>query len=72
MKLMILDGNSVINRAFFGVKPLTNKEGAELYSIGLTKFQQLAKEAGAVIKVDKLVLVDCRRFEEFLESFREW
>ena len=38
------------------------KEGAELYSIGLTKFQQLAKEAGAVIKVDKLVLVDCRRF----------
>ncbi len=48
------------------------KEGAELYSIGLTKFQQLAKEAGAVIKVDKLVLVDCRRVEEFLESFREW
>ena len=27
MKLMILDCNSVINRAFFGVKPLTNKEG---------------------------------------------
>ena len=48
------------------------KEGAELYSVVLTKFQQLAKEAGAVIKVDKLVLVDCRRFEEFLESFCEW
>ena len=27
MKLLILDGNSVINRAFFGVKPLTNREG---------------------------------------------
>ncbi len=27
MKLMILDGNSVINRAFFGVKPLTTREG---------------------------------------------
>ena len=27
MKLMILDGNSVINRAFFGVRPLTTKEG---------------------------------------------
>ncbi len=27
MKLMILDGNSVINRAYFGVKPLTNREG---------------------------------------------
>ncbi len=27
MKLLILDGNSVINRAFFGVKPLTTREG---------------------------------------------
>ena len=27
MKLMILDGNSVINRAFFGVRPLTTREG---------------------------------------------
>ena len=47
-------------------------EGAEMYSIGLTKFQELAKEAHATIKVDKLVLVDCQKFEEFLESFREW
>lgn len=48
------------------------KEGADMYSIGLTKFQELAKEAHATIKVDKLVLVDCQKFEEFLESFREW
>ena len=27
MKLLILDGNSVINRAFFGVKPLTTRDG---------------------------------------------
>ncbi len=27
MKLLILDGNSVINRAFFGVKPLTTRTG---------------------------------------------
>ena len=27
MKLLILDGNSVINRAFFGIKPLTTREG---------------------------------------------
>ena len=27
MKLMILDGNSVINRAYYGVKPLTTREG---------------------------------------------
>ena len=33
MKLLILDGNSVINRAFFGVKPLTNKEGLFTHAI---------------------------------------
>ena len=27
MKLMILDGNSVINRAFYGVRPLNTKDG---------------------------------------------
>lgn len=34
------------------------KEGAEKYSLGLTKFQELAKEAKAVYKVDKIVLHD--------------
>ena len=48
------------------------KEGAERYSIGLTKFQQLAKEAGAVYKVDKIALVNCELFEKYLESFREY
>ena len=27
MKLMILDGNSIVNRAFYGVRPLTTKDG---------------------------------------------
>ena len=30
------------------------QEGAELYSIGLKKFQELAKEAKAVYKIDKV------------------
>ena len=33
MKLLILDGNSVINRAFFGVKPMTNREGLHTHAI---------------------------------------
>ena len=33
MKLLILDGNSVINRAFFGVKPLTTREGLYTHAI---------------------------------------
>ena len=33
MKLLILDGNSVINRAFFGVKPLTTRDGLYTHAI---------------------------------------
>lgn len=47
------------------------KEGAEKYSLGLTKFQALAKEAKAVYKIDGIVLVNCEIFEKFLETFRE-
>ena len=27
MKLMILDGNSIVNRAFYGIRPLTAPDG---------------------------------------------
>ena len=47
------------------------KEGAEKYSLGLTKFQELAREAGATYKIDKVVLVNCDIFEKYLETFRE-
>ena len=33
MKLLILDGNSVINRAFYGVKPLNTREGLCTHAI---------------------------------------
>ena len=33
MKLLILDGNSIINRAYFGVKPLTTREGLYTHAI---------------------------------------
>ena len=46
------------------------KEGAELYSMCQTKFERLAKEAGAVYKVDRLVLVNLEVFEKYLETFR--
>ena len=46
------------------------QEGAELYSLGLTKFQELAKEAKAVYKIDKVALVNCEIFEKYLETFR--
>ena len=46
------------------------QEGAEKYSLGLTKFQELAKEAKAVYKIDKVALANCEIFERYLESFR--
>ncbi|MCD7823393.1 MAG: DUF6462 family protein [Oscillospiraceae bacterium] len=46
------------------------QEGAELYSMGLTKFQELAKEAKAVYKIDKVALVNCEILEKYLETFR--
>ena len=46
------------------------KEGAELYSICQSKFEQMAKDAKAIYKIDKVVLVNCEIFEEYLETFR--
>lgn len=47
------------------------EEGAQLYSMGICKFRQLAHEAGAVYKVDKIALVNTDKFEKYLESFAE-
>ena len=57
---------NLMNRSF-----VRYKEGADMYSLGLSKFTTMAREARAVIKCDKVVLVDRIAFEEYLESFRE-
>ena len=46
------------------------KEVVELYSMCQSKFEDMAKEAGAIYKLNKLVLVNCDVFEEYLETFR--
>ena len=46
------------------------KEGAEMYSVGLNEFQTLAKDAGAILKIDRIVLVDLDLLDQYLESFR--
>ena len=46
------------------------KEGAEMYEMGLTKFQELANDAKACYKVNHLVLVNLDIIDEYLESFR--
>jgi hypothetical protein len=47
------------------------EEGAAMFSFGLHTFEQLAKEAKAIYKVRKIVLVNTDIIEEYLENFRE-
>ena len=44
-------------------------DGAEMYSMSLSKFQQLAKDAQACYKVNQLVLVNLDIIDEYLETF---
>lgn len=46
------------------------KDGAEYYGFSKSIFERLAKDAGAIYKVNKVVLVNCEIFEKYLESFR--
>ena len=46
------------------------KEGGKMYSMGLTKFQELAKEAKACYKMGQLVLVNTEIIDKYLEQFR--
>ena len=48
------------------------QDGAMLYGMGLSKFQQIAREAKAIYKVDKIVLVNTEILDKYLETFREF
>ena len=47
------------------------EEGAQLYSMGLHTFQELAKDAKAVYHVKRVVLVNTEIVDEYLENFRD-
>ena len=42
-------------------------EGALLYSMGLHSFQKLAKDAKAVYHVNRIVLVNTEKVDEYIE-----
>lgn len=42
-------------------------EGAIRYSMGITSFRQLAKEAKAVYRVNRIVLVNTEKIDEYME-----
>ena len=44
-------------------------KGAKIYSMGLHTFQDLAKEAGAIYRIKRVVLVNTDIIDEYLENF---
>ena len=60
------------NRMKYGGKKFVRyEEGAKLYSMGLQTFQDLAKEAGAIYHVKRIVLVNTELIDQFLETFKD-
>ena len=64
MKLMILDGNSVINRAFFGVRLLSTKDG--LFTNAIFGFLNILEKMRAQERPDAL----CVAFDLHGPTFR--
>lgn len=54
-----------------GKKYVSLDEGAALYSIGKNTFRQMAKDAKATYKINRRVLVNIQKFDEFMEAFQE-
>ena len=46
MKLMVLDGNSILNRAYYGIRPLSTREGLYTHAVYgfITTLQRLLDE----------------------------
>lgn len=47
------------------------EEGAELYSVGLCKFKEIALNAHAVYKIGRIVLVNVEKVDAYLEAFAD-
>ncbi len=54
-----------------GKKFVSYNEGAELLSLGLHSFEELAKDAKAVYKIKRRALVNIQLVYDYLEAFRE-
>ena len=46
------------------------KDGVDIYSMGKTKLLEIAREAGAAVKIDGTVLIDSEKLDMYLETFR--
>ena len=47
------------------------EEGATMYSMGIHAFTELAKEAKAIYRIRRIVLVNTEIIDEYIENFRD-
>ncbi|MCI8537962.1 MAG: DNA polymerase I [Oscillospiraceae bacterium] len=64
MKLMVIDGNSIVNRAFYGVRPLSTRDG--LYTHAVYGFLTILQKLTGEEKPDAL----CVTFDRKEPTFR--
>lgn len=63
MKLMIVDGNSILNRAFYGVKPLSNHKG--VFTNAIYGFFNILLRAAEDTMAEQIVIAFDRREKTF-------
>ncbi len=47
------------------------KTGAEMYDMSERRFKEIAKDAGARVKINMMALVNVEQFEKYLDMFRD-
>ncbi len=64
-------GIAVTNSMGKNRKYLRYKEATAYYGIGLSTLRVIAREAGAMVKIRKIALIDTDKMNRYLDSFRE-
>ena len=64
MHLMVIDGNSILNRAYYGIRPLSNREG--LYTHAIYGFLNILERMGKEEQPDAV----CVSFDLHGPTFR--
>ena len=64
MKLLIVDGNSILNRAYYGVKPLTTKDG--MYTQAIYGFLNMFEKMKSETEPDRVAIA----FDVKAKTFR--
>ena len=54
MKLLVVDGNSILNRAFYGIKPLTTKDG--MFTNAIYGFMTMFERMKADVQPDAVAI----------------